>query len=103
MGEGVGRLSGDPVERLYRPALPAWNDNPIWTSEPKVTLFRDVLKRSLDDNYSGKLSRASAVVMAISSSRLTERASPLILGFNPSSRRTMAETAGASRRGPSGP
>ena len=69
----------------------------------KGDLFRDVLKRSLDDRYSGKLSRASAVVMAISSSRLTERASPLILGFNPSSRQTMAETAGASRRGPSGP
>ena len=67
-----------------------------------MTPFRDILKRSLDDDYSGKLSRAWAVVMAISSSRLTERASPLILGFNPSSRRTMAETAGASRRGPSG-
>jgi hypothetical protein len=45
------------------PLLPAWKDNPIWTSEPKVTTFRDVLKRSLDDGYSRKLSRASAVVM----------------------------------------
>jgi multiple sugar transport system substrate-binding protein len=45
------------------PPLPALNDNPIWTSDPKVTPFRDVLKRSLDDGYSGKLSRASAVVM----------------------------------------
>ena len=41
------------------------------------------MKRSLDDDYSGKLSHASAVVIAISSLRLTERASPLILGFNP--------------------
>ena len=26
------------------PPLPAWNDNPIWTADPKVTPFRDVLK-----------------------------------------------------------
>ena len=26
------------------PPLPAWNDNPVWTADPKVTPFRDVLE-----------------------------------------------------------
>ena len=38
------------------PPLPAWNDNPVWTADPKVTPFRDVLKYALDDGYSGSLS-----------------------------------------------
>ena len=37
------------------PPLPAWNDNPVWTADPKVTPFRDVLKHALDDGYSGAL------------------------------------------------
>ena len=45
------------------PPLPAWNDNPIWTADPKVTPFRDVLTRSLDNGYSGSLGAASAAVM----------------------------------------
>jgi multiple sugar transport system substrate-binding protein len=45
------------------PPLPAWNDNPIWTADPKVTPFRDVLKYALDDGYSGALGAASAAVM----------------------------------------
>ena len=45
------------------PPLPAWNDNPVWTVDPKVTPFRDVLKRSLDNGYSGALGAASAAVM----------------------------------------
>jgi multiple sugar transport system substrate-binding protein len=45
------------------PPLPAWNDNPIWTADPKTTPFRDVLKYSLDIGYSGKLGYASAAVM----------------------------------------
>ncbi len=45
------------------PPLPSWNDNPIWTADPKVTPFRDVLKRSLDNGYSGALGAASAAVM----------------------------------------
>jgi multiple sugar transport system substrate-binding protein len=45
------------------PPLPAWNDNPIWTVDPKVTPFRDVLKYALDVGYSGKLGYASAAVM----------------------------------------
>ena len=45
------------------PPLPAWNDNPVWTADPKVTPFRDVLKYALDDGYSGDLGYASAAVM----------------------------------------
>ena len=26
------------------PPLPAWNDNPVWTDDPKVTPFRDRLE-----------------------------------------------------------
>lgn len=45
------------------PPLPAWNDNPVWTADPKVTPFRDVLKRSLDNGYAGSLGAASAATM----------------------------------------
>ena len=45
------------------PPLPAWNDNPIWTADPKATPFRDVLKYALDDGYSGALGTASAATM----------------------------------------
>jgi multiple sugar transport system substrate-binding protein len=43
--------------------LPAWNVNPVWTADPKVTPFRDVLKYALDDGYSGALGNSSAAVM----------------------------------------
>jgi multiple sugar transport system substrate-binding protein len=45
------------------PPLPAWNDNPVWTADPKATPFRDVLKYALDIGYSGTLGQASAAVM----------------------------------------
>jgi multiple sugar transport system substrate-binding protein len=45
------------------PPLPAWNDNPIWTSDPKVTPFRDTFKFALDNGYAGALGYASAAVM----------------------------------------
>lgn len=45
------------------PPLPAYNDNPIWTSDPKITPFRDCLKRCLDNGYAGDLGYASAGVM----------------------------------------
>jgi multiple sugar transport system substrate-binding protein len=45
------------------PPLPAWNDNPVWTADPKVTPFRDVLKYARDVGYSGTLGYASAAVM----------------------------------------
>jgi len=45
------------------PPLPAWNDIPVWTADPKATPFRDVLKYALDDGYSGTLGYASAATM----------------------------------------
>jgi multiple sugar transport system substrate-binding protein len=45
------------------PPLPAWNDNPVWTADPKVTPFRDVLKYAIYDGYAGTLGGASAAVM----------------------------------------
>jgi multiple sugar transport system substrate-binding protein len=45
------------------PPLPAWDDNPVWTDDPKVTPFRDGLKYALDNGYSGSLGKASAAAM----------------------------------------
>jgi multiple sugar transport system substrate-binding protein len=45
------------------PPLPAWNDNPVWTADPKVTPFRDVLKLAVYDGYAGTLGGPSAAVM----------------------------------------
>jgi multiple sugar transport system substrate-binding protein len=45
------------------PPLPSWNNNPVWTADPKVTPFRDVLKYAVYDGYAGTLGSASAAVM----------------------------------------
>ncbi len=45
------------------PPMPAYNDNPIWTSDPMITPYRDCLKRCLDNGYAGDLGYASAGVM----------------------------------------
>jgi multiple sugar transport system substrate-binding protein len=45
------------------PPLPAYNNNPVWTSDPKITPYRDCLKRCLDNGYAGDLGYASAGVM----------------------------------------
>jgi multiple sugar transport system substrate-binding protein len=45
------------------PPLPAYNDNPVWTSDPKITPYRDCLKRCQDNGYAGDLGNASAAVM----------------------------------------
>jgi multiple sugar transport system substrate-binding protein len=45
------------------PPLPAFTDNPVWTTDPKVTPFRDLLKNALDNGYAGMLGYASAAVM----------------------------------------
>jgi len=45
------------------PPMPAWNDNPVWTDDPKVTPFRDGLKYAIDNGYSGSLGTASAAAM----------------------------------------
>jgi multiple sugar transport system substrate-binding protein len=44
--------------------LRAYESNPIWTSDPKVTPYRDGTKVMLDNGYSGKLGYASAAVLA---------------------------------------
>jgi multiple sugar transport system substrate-binding protein len=45
------------------PPLPAYNDNPVWSSDSKITPYRDCLKRCLDNGYAGDLGYASAGVM----------------------------------------
>jgi multiple sugar transport system substrate-binding protein len=45
------------------PPMPAYNDNPIWTSDPKITPFRDCMKRCQDNGYAGTLGYASAAAM----------------------------------------
>ena len=64
MWEKPPSTSGRPPRTATsRRRLPAWNDNPVWTADPKATPFRDVLKDALDDGYSGALGSASAAVM----------------------------------------
>jgi multiple sugar transport system substrate-binding protein len=45
------------------PPLPAYNDNPVWTSDAKITPYRDCLKRCQDNGFAGDLGSASAGVM----------------------------------------
>jgi multiple sugar transport system substrate-binding protein len=44
--------------------LKAYEKNPIWTSDPKHTVYRDCASLMLDNGYSGALGAASAAVMA---------------------------------------
>ncbi len=44
--------------------LKAYDKNPIWTSDPNITPYRDVTSRSLTDGYAGPLGNASASAMA---------------------------------------
>jgi multiple sugar transport system substrate-binding protein len=43
--------------------LKAYEANPVWTGDPKVTPYRDVLRGALDNGYSGQMGAASAAVM----------------------------------------
>ena len=59
-------MGGEQVDAWLRAAngyvslhYQAWNDNPVWTDDPKVTPFRDGLKYALDNGYSGSLGKAS--------------------------------------------
>jgi multiple sugar transport system substrate-binding protein len=45
-------------------SLRAYEANKIWTEDPKVTPFRDVMSRMLDNGYAGRMSYASAATMA---------------------------------------
>ncbi len=44
--------------------LKAYEANPIWTSDPKATVFRDSAAIMLDNGHEGPLGTASAAVMA---------------------------------------
>lgn len=44
--------------------LKAYEANPIWTADPKHTVYRDSAAIMLDNGYSGPLGTASAAVMA---------------------------------------
>jgi multiple sugar transport system substrate-binding protein len=46
------------------PANPGFESHPIWTSDPKATPYRDVVKNMLWSGYSGPLGYASAAAMA---------------------------------------
>ena len=42
--------------------LQAYDKDPIWTSDPKITPYRDVMRLALPQSYKGKPSRAAAAV-----------------------------------------
>jgi len=46
------------------PFLLSYDSNPIWTSDPKVTVYRDVAKRTLTPAGQGKLGEKAAAVVA---------------------------------------
>ena len=41
-----------------------YDDNPVWTADPKATPYRDAVKRMVTNGYAGSLGYASASVMA---------------------------------------
>ena len=44
--------------------LAAYESNPIWTSDPKHTPYRDLMKKMLPNGYAGEMGYASAATMA---------------------------------------
>jgi multiple sugar transport system substrate-binding protein len=44
--------------------LAAYESNPIWTSDPKHTAYRDLMKNMLPNGYAGEMGYASAATMA---------------------------------------
>jgi multiple sugar transport system substrate-binding protein len=44
--------------------LAAYESNPIWTSDPKHTPNRDLVKNMLPNGYAGEMGYASAATMA---------------------------------------
>jgi multiple sugar transport system substrate-binding protein len=44
--------------------LVAYESNPIWTSDPKHTAYRDLVKNMLPNGYAGEMGYASAAAMA---------------------------------------
>jgi multiple sugar transport system substrate-binding protein len=48
----------------WGPSLRAYAETPIWTSDPKHTPYRDVMKNMLWPSYAGSLGAASAGSLA---------------------------------------
>jgi multiple sugar transport system substrate-binding protein len=44
--------------------LQAYDANPIWTSDPKHTPYRDAMRVMLPNGYAGRMGQASAQAMA---------------------------------------
>ena len=44
--------------------LAAYESNPVWTSDPKATPYRDLMKNMLPNGYAGEMGYASAAAMA---------------------------------------
>ena len=59
MGEWLIKCRG-----LHAPCLNAYDNNPIWTVDPKNTPYRDCVDRMKTNGFAGSLSYASAAVMA---------------------------------------
>lgn len=54
----------EAAQGYLSPFLKAYDANPIWTSDPKVTPYRDVAKRTLTPAGLGKLGEKAAAVIA---------------------------------------
>src|SRR2546428_11316984 len=52
-----------PIGYVPEP-LGAYKANPIWTSDPKHTPYRDLMKNMLPNGYAGEMGYASAASMA---------------------------------------
>ena len=48
----------------WQPTLKVYDDLPLWTSDPKTTPYRDIVKNLLPYGYKGKLGQASASTLA---------------------------------------
>jgi multiple sugar transport system substrate-binding protein len=46
------------------PPLKAYRNLPVWTEDPKHTVYRDCIKNMLPNGYEGPIGPASAAVMA---------------------------------------
>ena len=57
------RLLQGSVGYLSHP-LRAYKDHPVWTEDPKRTVFRDVAERTLPFSYAGDLGYAASSVFA---------------------------------------
>ncbi len=48
----------------WQPTLKVYDELPFWTSDPKLTPYRDIVKNLLPYGYKGALGQASAAALA---------------------------------------